>query len=144
MERDARINQTTEIICDYLNNHPKVSAVYYPKYVYRNVYDMHKRPGGGYGGLFSILFHTPEAARLLYDALPCAKRPSLGTNFTLVCPYTLLAHYCEQDWAPEFGVPPHLVRMSIGLENPDLLRSWIDLDFVPYLRNYSYNIKFSF
>ena len=51
-----------------------------------------------------------------YDALPLAKGPSLGTNFTLVCPYTLLAHYEELDWAESCGVPRHLIRVSAGLE----------------------------
>ncbi len=28
-----------------------------------------------------------------------AKGPGFGTNFTLACPYTLLAHYTELEWA---------------------------------------------
>jgi len=28
----------------------------------------------------------------------------------------LLAHYRELDWAASFGVEPHLVRVSVGLE----------------------------
>ena len=32
-----------------------------------------------------------EAA--FFDALEVQKGPSLGTNFTLACPYTVLAHY---------------------------------------------------
>ena len=52
-----------------------------------------------------------------YDALRVCKGPSLGTNFTLVCPYTLLAHYDELDWAESCGVPRHLIRVSAGLED---------------------------
>nr|VWP00441.1 STE/STE11/CDC15 protein kinase [Ganoderma boninense] len=50
------------------------------------------------------------------DALPCMKGPSLGTNFTLACPYTILAHYAELDWAAGWGVEAGLVRVSVGLE----------------------------
>ena len=52
-----------------------------------------------------------------FDALAVAKGPSLGTNFTLACPYTLLAHYLETEWAETFGVEKELVRVSVGLEN---------------------------
>ncbi|EFY84860.1 cystathionine beta-lyase, putative [Metarhizium acridum CQMa 102] len=40
-----------------------------------------------------------------------------GTNFTLACPYTVLAHYKELEWAAQFGVWEHLVRTSVGIED---------------------------
>lgn len=54
---------------------------------------------------------------MFYDALNLSKGPSLGTNFTLVCPYTLLAHYYELPWAKDFGVEKDLIRISVGLED---------------------------
>ena len=39
----------------------------------------------------------------------------MGTNFTLACPYTLLAHYTELKWAASYGVESELVRISVGL-----------------------------
>jgi len=71
----------------------------------------------GFGGLFLLAFAGQRAAEAFYDALPCAKGPSLGTNFTLACPYTILAHYGELDLAAQYGVPVSLVRVSIGLED---------------------------
>lgn len=56
-----------------------------------------------------------------FDALDVAKGPSLGTNFTLGCPYTLFAHYGERDWAAKYGVVEDLVRISVGLEDPYVL-----------------------
>jgi len=41
--------------------------------------------------------------------------------FTLACPYALLAHYAELDWAERCGVPRHLIRVSVGLEPPEEL-----------------------
>ena len=41
------------------------------------------------------------------------KGPGFGTDFTLACPYTLLAHYYERDWAEEYGVAPELVRVWV-------------------------------
>lgn len=57
----------------------------------------------------------------MFDALETAKGPSLGTNFTLCCPYTLLAHYGELEWAGQFGVDSHLIRISVGLEETEEL-----------------------
>jgi cystathionine gamma-synthase len=52
----------------------------------------------------------------VFDALMVCKGPSFGTPFTLACPYTLLAHYLELDWADACGVPSHLIRVSCGVE----------------------------
>ena len=52
----------------------------------------------------------------VYDSLKLTKGPSFGTPFTLVCPYTLLAHYHELEWAEACGVPSHLIRVSCGQE----------------------------
>ena len=44
------------------------------------------------------------------------RSPSFGTAFTLVCPYTLLAHYEELDWTEDCGVSANLLRISTGME----------------------------
>jgi cystathionine gamma-synthase len=75
------------------------------------------RSGGGRGCLFSFLLRDETAASCFYDQLKVSKGPSLGTNFSLCCPYTLLAHYQELDWAAGCGVPRHLLRVSVGLED---------------------------
>lgn len=94
-----------------------VEEVYYPKFICRQHYDAVKTPDGGYGGLFSVTFKSEKSAQTFYDNLHCAKGPSLGTNFTLASPYTILAHYTELDWAEEYGVSRFLVRVSVGLED---------------------------
>ena len=120
---DARmraINRTAERLCDFLQRHPLVDRVYYPKYSTPDLYAACMRPGGGFGGLFSILLaDAPERAPRFFDALRVSKGPNLGTVFSLSCAYTLLAHYQELDFAERCGVPRHLVRVSVGLEEPD-------------------------
>ncbi|KAF2755295.1 PLP-dependent transferase [Pseudovirgaria hyperparasitica] len=111
-------NQNAEIIVQQLKQHDSVSEVFYPKEsVSKALYDELRRPDGRYGFLLSILFVSPAAAIAFHDALDVAKGPSLGTNFTLACPYTLLAHYRELEWAAKFGVVEHLVRISVGVES---------------------------
>jgi cystathionine gamma-synthase len=110
-------NKTAEALCDWLREQPVVESVYYPKYTMRAAYDEVLRPGGGYGSLFSIVLKNgPENAPRFYDRLRVSKGPSLGNNFTLACPYTLLAHFEELDWAESHGVSRWLVRVSVGLE----------------------------
>lgn len=81
----------------------------------------------GYGSLFSLTFTTIDASKAFFDALKCCKGPSLGTNFTLACPYTVLAHYLELDWAKSWEVEEGLVRVSIGLEDLSILMDWFTL-----------------
>ncbi|KAG2357891.1 hypothetical protein BDR07DRAFT_1490084 [Suillus spraguei] len=80
---------------------------------------------GGYGGFSSLTFTSPAASQAFLDNVPFQKGPSLGTKFTLACPYTILAHYLELGWAPEYGVEEGLVRISVGVEErEDLLEGF--------------------
>ncbi|KAH8829401.1 pyridoxal phosphate-dependent transferase [Flagelloscypha sp. PMI_526] len=144
MERNSRdfarrtkiIDTNTEAVCDLLRSrsvdagapNAVVRKVFYPKWETAENYEMCRvkardgedgKGGAGYGGLFSLDFTSMDASRAFFDKLEVLKGPSLGTNFTLACPYTILAHYTELDWAKEFGVDAGLVRVSVGMENLD-------------------------
>ena len=149
MERNSRdfkqrirlIDSNAEAICDFLRQRslaggassPAIKEVFYPKYItpenynhcrikeYSSVDGKAVGGGGGYGGLFSLTFTSLAASSAFFDALPCYKGPSLGTNFTLACPYTILAHFAELEWAAEFGVEEGLVRISVGTEDTNVL-----------------------
>lgn len=116
--RNDVINANAEGLVDWLNEHEDVKTVYYPKAapLYQKV------QSGGFGGLFSMILHSHMCQRTFYDALNVAKGPSLGTDFTLACPYTLLAHYHELDFAMSYDVPPNLVRVAVGLEPLDEMK----------------------
>ncbi|KAM0195134.1 hypothetical protein ACHAPA_005731 [Fusarium lateritium] len=130
-QRVITASQNAERAAETLGGHASVDQVYYPKgNPTQDIYEKYKRPGEGYGYLLSIRFTTPEAAIAFHDALDVAKGPSLGTNFTLCCAYTLFAHYSELEWAAKFGVVEHLVRISVGTESQEcldiLLRTALD------------------
>lgn len=127
--RNQRINSNAEAVVDLLTQNKEkhqnklIKDVNYPKCSPSKAnYDAIKFPDGGYGGLLSVVFHQKEAAIAFYDSLFIAKGPSLGTNFTLGCPYTIIAHYNELDFVNKCGVDTHLVRISVGLEETDDLR----------------------
>lgn len=115
-------SRNAERIADQLRSHESVSRVFYPRgNDTQQYYEKYRREGGGYGYLLSVCFVSPAAAIAFHDALDVAKGPSLGTDFTLACAYTLLAHYSELEWAARSGVVEHLVRISVGLEDASYL-----------------------
>lgn len=127
VQRSRRIDENAEALVKMLHeakqdSHSQIlKNIYHPTLQTKENYDQCKRSQGGYGGLFSITFHTMDQAMAFYDALKCAKGPSLGTNFTLASPFVILAHYTELDWAAQFGVEAKLVRISVGLEDKESL-----------------------
>jgi cystathionine gamma-synthase len=126
-ERMRVHNRNGLAIAERLRSHPQVERVWYPKWECREAYEVVRRPDGGYGSLISFLPVQAETrAARVYDAMAVCKGPSLGTTFTLACPFTLLAHYGELDWAESCGVSRYLIRISVGLEDPDDL--WRRLD----------------
>ncbi len=113
------VNKSGESIADFLNKHDLVEEVFYPKFNTIENYNSYKTPQGGYGGLISIILKNEKKAPAFYDALRLTKGPSLGTEFSLACPYTLLAHYDELDWAETNKMSQNLIRISIGTEPED-------------------------
>ncbi len=116
--RMAKINANASALAARLRRHPAVDRLYYPEFTDADAYDLVRRNDGGYGGLMSILTkNAKNTAASFFDRLRVSKGPSLGTDYTLACPYTILAHYGELDWAEACGVSQWLVRVSVGLED---------------------------
>ena len=115
-------NTNTEAVLSLFKACPIISKVFHPSVDKSKVYfDSVKTKHGSYGMLISIVFEKEEQSAAFYDALDLHKGPSLGTNFTLVIPFVLLAHYKELDDVKQWGVDRNLIRLSIGLENKELL-----------------------
>jgi cystathionine gamma-synthase len=121
-DRVSAASSNAEKVVESLRQHAAVREVFYPTGdPTQTLYDSFRRTEGKYGFLLSVTFVSPECAIAFHDALDVAKGPSLGTNFTLACAYTLLAHYSELEWAARFGVVEHLVRISVGVESAEWL-----------------------
>jgi cystathionine gamma-synthase len=127
VDRVRRINQSAERLCDTLRTHPAVERIEYPKFRTPENYRAFQRPQGGYGGLFSLLLRNPATnAPAFFDSLAIAKGPNLGTNFSLCCPYTILAHFNELESVERSGISRYLLRVSVGLEDADWLIARFD------------------
>ena len=121
-ERMRRHNINGLLIAERLRAHPAVERVWYPKWEFSEAYEAVRRPAGGWGSLVTFLpRRAEESSPRIYDRLHISKGPSLGTMFTLACPFTLLAHYTELTWAEACGVSRFLIRVSVGLEDPEEL-----------------------
>jgi cystathionine gamma-synthase len=100
--RVARQTGTAGILVDRLERHPGVEVVRYP----------------GFGGLLSFDVADAEAARRVETATTLiANMTSLGGVTTRI--------EARARWEGD-RVPPGLLRLSVGLEDPDAL--WSDLE----------------
>lgn len=121
--RVQSINEAALALVNELSGHPAIDQVYYPSTRHPERFEAvrdREFDSGGYGGLLSVVVKDGDRnAPQVFDALEVSKGPNLGTNFTLCCPYTILAHYDELDFASRCGVSPHLLRISVGLEGAD-------------------------
>ena len=116
-DRFGRINENAEPLVEFLRSHPAVDRIFFPDGDQARLYDAFRRPDGGRGGLLSILLNNPaDTTAPFFDRLEISKGPNLGTNYTLACPFTILAHYDELDDVERLGVSRFLVRVSVGLE----------------------------
>lgn len=123
VERSKRLNYNTMEILKILQSCSLIDKIFYPSISQsKKYYDDIKLDDGGYGSLISFTFKNPEIGKRFFNIVKLSKGPSLGTNFTIACPYAVLAHYNELDEVEKWGVDRNLIRISIGLEEIERLK----------------------
>jgi len=133
VSRLYKINSTALSLANWFYQRPEIERVYFPtisscsKVMYDRVLKCGEGPG--YGCLISIVLTKSYDAKFFFDSLQTCKGPSLGTDYTLVCPYVMLAHYCELDWASSYGLDSRIIRISVGLENLEDIKSKFEKAF---------------
>jgi len=105
--RMDRITQTTQKVAEFLKTHPKVDKVNYP----------------GFSGVISISLKNDtqeEGLRICNATKVFQFAVSLGGTTSLIthCASTNNA-VMEPDYRRKIGVTDSLLRLSIGLEDPD-------------------------
>jgi len=128
--RMAVINANAAALAAYFRSSPAVRAVHWATQPdSAAAYAALRRPGGGDGGVVSVVFAKP--LETVYDRLDLLKGPSFGTEFTLCMAYVYMAHY-DLVTTPEGrerlrqeGIDPELLRISVGMEPiDDLIRAF--------------------
>ncbi len=116
-ERMKVANANALELARLLSSHSAIEHVWYPGLHPSPVYEQLRKPEGGYGAVISFLPH--DAARntpRIFERLQLSHGISLGTSYSLVCPYVQLAHYHELTWAKDCGIDPYLLRVAVGTE----------------------------
>ncbi|MEN9361004.1 MAG: hypothetical protein RL095_2539 [Verrucomicrobiota bacterium] len=133
------------LLAEHLRRHPGVKKVFSPLAPgpsgdnYRRIARASQLPGS----LVSIELACASDSGLnaavasFYDRLPCAKGPSFGNDFTLVCPFIYLAHYdlvtnsAGRQHLRQRGLDPELMRISVGTEDFEQIRAAFDAALAP-------------
>ncbi|OQD84313.1 hypothetical protein PENANT_c013G08841 [Penicillium antarcticum] len=120
--RLKQCNANARPLVELLSKHKAIATVHHPSTAATaSTYECLRRKEGGYGNVLSIIFHNPASAEYFYNVLDVCKGSSFGTNFTLVIPYVQLANYWNREKVPKYGVPQHILRMSVGLKDCEQL-----------------------
>ena len=121
--RMQRAGDNAARVCDYLAKHPKVEGLGYLGMIkdarQQDIYDRHCK---GAGSTFSLLLKGGEAECFRFlDSLKIAKLAvSLGGTETLASHPASMTHLSVAEGRrAELGISDNLVRISIGIEDPD-------------------------
>jgi cystathionine beta-lyase/cystathionine gamma-synthase len=120
-ERMGRFNENAGRVAAFLAGHRGVGRVFFNGLPSHRSYATARRILRGPGSVisFTLVRDTREGLRAFYDSrlLGIVKAPSLGSDVTLLCPYTLLTHYDDTDEElAAIGLPRFLVRVAVGCE----------------------------
>ena len=116
------ISQNTKLLVEYFQKAPFIDEIFYclnPKYA--SNYQKLMIDENCLTGIISVTFK--KDFKEVYDKLNFPKGPSLGTEFTLLMPYTYLAHYdliltkSGNEFLKKIGLPINLLRISVGCED---------------------------
>jgi len=117
LERMPRFNENGRRMAAFLREHPAVAQVWFPT-------DDQLEQAGHLHAAASVVSFTlkdgslPALTRFLEAAMPGVyKAPSLGSDVTLLCPYTLLTYFHrDAAYLDAIRLPRHLLRFSVGCE----------------------------
>jgi len=119
--RVKKISANTKALAAYFEECSYIDKIFYClNDENKKNYSQTMRDDNSLTGIISVTFNKPF--KEVYDALNFAKGPSLGAEFTLLMPYTYLAHWdlilTEEGnkFLDEIGLPIDLLRISVGVE----------------------------
>ena len=121
--RMTQSSQSGKKVVEFLENHPKVEKVLYPLSPSFPQYELAKKQMSGAGGLFSFLLKTDDfhKAEAFFNQLEhFLLAVSWGGHESLILPY---CGFYNVPGKPDNPNPFNLVRIYIGLEDPDWLIS---------------------
>lgn len=119
--RMQRHNENTMKVAKWLRNHPKVKKVYYVGFEDHPNYEVTKKQTTGFGGMLSFEVDSEETAKKVIDKVDMILfAGSLGGVESLITyPMIVTHHEVPQDVRERLGINEKLLRLSVGIEDPD-------------------------
>jgi methionine-gamma-lyase len=121
--RMTRAGENAVKVCEFFRDHPKVESVGYLGFLTDDRQaDIYRRHCTGAGSTFSLYLKGGEREAFAFlDALKIAKLAvSLGGTETLASAPAAMTHLSVPDERKKaLGISDNLVRISIGVEDPD-------------------------
>ena len=120
--RMQRHCENAAIMAEYLEDHLKVETVYYPGLASHAQHDLAKRQMESYGGMVTAVLEggLPAAKRFLERVEIFALAESLGGVESLIEHPAIMTHASiPAETRAELGIGDGLVRLSVGVEDPD-------------------------
>ncbi len=127
--RMERHNSNAILISEFLENHPKVKTVRYPGLKSDPNHELATSQMNGYGGIISIELDTDLKGTLKFleniEIFTLAE--SLGGVESLIEHPAIMTHASiNKNIRDELGISDSLVRLSIGIEDPEDLKTALE------------------
>jgi cystathionine beta-lyase len=112
---------TAARVADFLAAHPRVQEVYFPGLLPPAAREIHERQASGPGPVVSFTTGNPEISRRIVEATRlfaiAVSFGSVGSSISLPC---RMSHASiPRELRGRLGPPPDLVRVSVGIEDPE-------------------------
>ncbi len=129
--RVARVSATAMRLAEFLEQHEGVTRVLYPGLRSHPTHAVAKRLlQGGFGGMLSFEIRDADhdrVSRFMRGAIHIPFSPTLADPATTLShPATTSHRALTEDERSRLGITAGLVRLSVGLEDPELLMSELD------------------
>ena len=120
--RIARQNATAQALAEFLQSHPRISAVYYAGLATHPQHDIARRQMRGFGGVVSFeVTGDLDATSRVVDACRIPQiAPSLGGVESLIEQPALMSFYeLTTEERLLVGIKDNLIRYSVGIEDSE-------------------------
>jgi len=120
--RMKKHDSNAQTVAEYLEAHPKVSSVTYPGLPSHPAHETAKKQMSGFSGMISFeLTDGISAGKIVMNSVKLAKlAESLGAVETMIThPATMTHAEVPKEEREARGLTDGLVRLSVGIENPD-------------------------
>lgn len=108
-------------VAGFLGCHPRVKQVFSPALAPPEVQRVHERQASGPGPVVSFTTGDPDRSRRIVEAVRLfAIAVSFGSvSSTISLPWRMSHASIPEELRERLGPPPDLVRLSVGIEDPD-------------------------